>query len=174
MRTGWLTESARVVRVDEENSGIQASRRIEADELIAAFGGVITLAAQLDSLEEWQRKRSIQVDDTVFLTSLQLDEPGDLINHSCNPNAGLRTSVTLVAMRTIEVGEAITFDYAMSDSVPYDCFECFCGEETCRGTINGTGWQDPVLQERYRGYFSPYLQRRIDAMVRSHAPLRAD
>ena len=165
MRTGWLTAAAEVVRVDDENSGIQAQRRIDEGELIAAFGGVITLADELDSLEKWQRKRSIQVDDMVFLTSLQLDEPGDLINHSCNPNAGLRSSITLVAMRTIEAGESITFDYAMSDSVPYDCFDCFCGEPTCRGTIEGTGWQDPVLQDRYRGFFSPYLQRRIDAMV---------
>jgi hypothetical protein len=29
--------------------------------------------------------------------------------------------------------------------------------------IDGRDWQRPDLQDRYRGYFSWYLQRKIDA-----------
>jgi len=42
-------------------------------------------------------------------------EAGDLVNHSCDPNCGLVGAVLVVAMRDIEPGEEITFDYAMSD-----------------------------------------------------------
>jgi uncharacterized protein len=66
-------------------------------------------------------------------------------------------------MRDIKVGEEVCFDYAMSDTMPYDEFECGCGQPTCRGNISGNDWQKPELQKRYAGFFSPHVQRRIDA-----------
>ncbi|MCX6526609.1 MAG: hypothetical protein NTU52_01275, partial [Actinobacteria bacterium] len=33
----------------------------------------------------------------------------------------------------------------------------------CRGEITGDDWRQKNLQKRYRGYFSPYLSRRIAA-----------
>jgi len=88
----------------------------------------------------------------------------DYFNHSCNPNCGLDSPISLVAMRDIEVGEEACFDYAMSDSSDYDEFECHCGAPNCRKTITGRDWMLPELQERYFGFFSPYLQRRIEKM----------
>ncbi|MGH3270311.1 MAG: hypothetical protein ACRDN1_14840 [Trebonia sp.] len=38
---------------------------------------------------------------------------------------------------------------------------CQCGTADCRGVITGHDWQRPDLQRKYRGYFSWYLQRRI-------------
>jgi hypothetical protein len=67
-----------------------------------------------------------------------------------------------VAMRDIAVDEEICFDYAMSDSSDYDEFECGCGSPNCRKRISGSDWKKPELQKRYKGYFSPYLQQRID------------
>lgn len=32
----------------------------------------------------------------------------------------------------------------------------------CRRTIDGHDWKRPDLQRRYRGYFSWYLQRKMD------------
>jgi hypothetical protein len=49
----------------------------------------------------------------------------------------------------------------MSDSSDYDEFECQCGASNCRRTITGKDWMNPELQQRYFGFFSPYLQRRI-------------
>ena len=48
---------------------------------------------------------------------------------------------------------------------------CQCGGPDCRGRITGNDWQLPDLWERYRGHFSPYLQRRIDADT---VPVRAN
>jgi hypothetical protein len=69
--------------------------------------------------------------------------------------------VLLVAMRDIEPGEEICFDYAMSDSADYDEFDCVCGTELCRKVVTGADWKRPELQERYRGFLSSYLERRI-------------
>ena len=74
---------------------------------------------------------------------------------------GLIGQISVVALRDIYPGEEVCFDYAMSDSVPYDEFTCACGELNCRGRVTGNDWMLPDLQARYAGYFSPYLQRRI-------------
>ena len=70
----------------------------------------------------------------------------------------------LVAMRRIEEGEQLCFDYAMADTDPYDEFDCRCGTELCRGRFTGEDWMLPALWSRYDGWFSTYLQRRIDGL----------
>jgi hypothetical protein len=54
----------------------------------------------------------------------------------------------------------------MSDTMPYDEFECGCGQPTCRGKVTGNDWQKPELQKRYAGFFSPHVQRKIDTLRR--------
>jgi len=95
------------------------------------------------------------------------------VNHSCDPNCGMSGQIALVALRPLEPGEEICFDYAMSDGTPYDQFPCGCGAATCRGRVSGDDWQRPELWERYRGYFSPYLQRRIDATLAATRDVRS-
>jgi hypothetical protein len=40
---------------------------------------------------------------------------------------------------------------------------CRCGSARCRGTITGKDWRRKDLQERYRGWFCWFLQRKIEA-----------
>jgi len=64
-------------------------------------------------------------------------------------------------MRNIRAREEICYDYSMSYGSPYDEFLCSCQSSLCRGVVTGSDWMILDLQERYQGYFSPYLQRRI-------------
>ena len=100
-------------------------------------------------------------------------EPGDLVNHSCDPNCGLVGAVLVVAMRDIEPGEEITFDYAMCDSTDYDEFDCSCDTQHCRKHVTGSDWKRPDLQHRYAGWFSSYLARKIAAQPSEGAARRA-
>jgi hypothetical protein len=74
-------------------------------------------------------------------------------------------------MRDIEPGEELTFDYAMCDGSRYDEFDCYCGGAHCRGRVTGEDWRRPELWQRYEGYFSPYLARRIEAL-KEHAHVK--
>ena len=109
--------------------------------------------------------RSIQIDHDLYLVSGDTPEPGDMLNHSCEPNCGLIGSQVLVAMRDIEVGEELSFDYAMCDASDYDEFKFLCELPTCRGVVTGMDWRKPELQAKYAGYFSPYLVSRIAELV---------
>ena len=81
-------------------------------------------------------------------------------DHSCNPNAGFRDSITLVAMRTIQKGEEVTFDYCMCSSALLR-FKCACETAQCRKIIRSNDWRKPELQARYAGYFVPYINDKI-------------
>ena len=84
-----------------------------------------------------------------------------MINHSCEPNCGAFGTSSVIAMTDIEVCQELTFDYAMTDSSQYDEFKCFCGKEKCRGKITGKDWQDPILQSKYKNYFSSFITKLI-------------
>jgi hypothetical protein len=40
---------------------------------------------------------------------------------------------------------------------------CNCGAPGCRKVITGRDWMKPELQQKYRGYFSWYLEKKIEA-----------
>jgi hypothetical protein len=141
--------------------GVFARDTIQAGELLVMWVGELVGTDRLGDLPPVLRSRSVQVEDDLFLVPTQT-EPADYINHSCEPNALLSGQIALVARRDIAPGEEICYDYAMTDGSPYDEFPCSCGADSCRGHITGSDWQRPDLQARYRGHFSPYLQRRID------------
>ena len=149
-----------------------AREPIEAGELVVVFGGEVVHASQLCQLSPTERLLTLQVEEDLYLVSTH-DGPADWVNHSCDPNCGLRGQIALVALRRLEPGEEICFDYAMSDGTPYDQFVCGCGAATCRGKVTGDDWQKPELWARYRGHFSPYLQRRIDAKLAAERELRS-
>ena len=149
-------------KADGNGNGIYSLEPINKGELVAVFGGVVYEWDAFIHLPELERSLCIQVEDRHFLVPRPIGE-GDYVNHSCNPNAGLSGQIGLVAMRDIKLGEEVCFDYAMSDTMPYDEFECGCGSPNCRGKVGGNDWQRPELQKRYAGFFAPHVQRKIDA-----------
>jgi SET domain-containing protein len=85
-------------------------------------------------------------------------------NHSCDSNLWMRDEVTLEARRDIAAGEEVTIDYALQTSIANWEMACNCGSQRCRKVVHGDDWMRPELQDRYRGHFSPFLNRRIEDM----------
>ena len=148
---------------DKGGYGVFTREALKKDEVLAVWGGVVVPDERLNEYSEYAQTHGLQVEDNLYLIPLTEDDPADYFNHCCNPNSGLLGQITLVAMRDIDADEEICFDYSMSDSNPYDEFECGCGSPLCRGRVTAEDWKRKDLQQRYKGYFSAYLQRRIDA-----------
>lgn len=85
----------------------------------------------------------------------------DRLNHSCDPNLGWTPDGQLVTMRDVAVGDELTTDYALHITDPGFVLTCHCETYRCRQVIEGTDWQIPQLQRRYRGYWAPAVRRRI-------------
>jgi hypothetical protein len=145
--------------------GVFAHEPVAQGELLLVWAGDVINYRQLLRLPEKLRRRTVQVEEGLYQVSTRTTERADYINHSCRPNAGMSGQIALVALRDIEPGEEVCFDYAMCDGSPYDQFVCQCGEPECRGLVTGSDWSRPDLWDRYRGFFSPYLQRRIDSLL---------
>lgn len=171
--TAYLTDKCEVRNRDVAGGKAVVAREfIEPGEVIAVWSGRIVSAEELDDLSAEIRRHTVQVEEGLYLASLAADEPPDYINHACDPNAGLAGQITIVAMQAIRPGEEVTIDYAMCDGSPYDEFDCACGSACCRGRVTGDDWRNPMLWERYAGFFSSYLLRRIAALQREQAPGR--
>jgi hypothetical protein len=168
MLVNYVADKAQSRLLSTAARGVVAVAPISAGETVAVFGGTVADRATLDTMLAAQRSLSLQIDDDLFLVdpaSANSDALGFRVNHSCDPNCGIVGSVMLVAMRDIAEGEEITFDYAMTDSQDYDEFDCQCGTELCRHHVSGSDWLLPGLQQRYRGWFSAYLARRISRLA---------
>jgi hypothetical protein len=144
--------------------GVFATAVIAKDELVSLWGGRIVRKDELDPSMPRFTQRVLQVDEDLYLLTAEEKEPNDCFNHSCEPNLGFFGQIGLVALREIKAGEELMFDYAMSDGGPYDEFECYCGSSNCRKKITGNDWKLPELWDKYKGYFSPYLARRIASL----------
>jgi hypothetical protein len=147
--------------------GVYARQRVSTGELLVVWGGSVVDFQTLKTLPAIKQIRSVQVEEDRYLVSHSTNDPADYFNHCCEPNAGLAGQIALVALRDIEPGEEVCFDYAMSDASSYDEFECECGQPTCRKLVTGNDWMLPDLQGRYAGHFSPYIQRRIERLRES-------
>jgi hypothetical protein len=160
----WITPKARKgVASSIAGRGLTAAEAIGEGEIVAVKGGHILTTDEMLALPERLRNSEVQIADGLHLVATSEDEYEPVmlfLNHSCEPNVGFGGNIVLVAMRPIASGEELTTDYALFDD--YDgSMECQCGRPSCRGRVHGRDWQRPELQQRYRGYFSWYLQRKI-------------
>lgn len=69
-----------------------------------------------------------------------IDEPGMLVNHSCDPNCILVPNqygaFDFIACRQIRPNEEITFDYESIESEIVAFSDCHCGTKNCRKRMN--------------------------------------
>ena len=78
-------------------------------------------------------------------------DPWRYLNHSCEPNAGIKNERDIVAMRAITKGEEITIDYAMNNIDDW-MMECQCGCSTCRKVISTFDALPKEKKEEYKEF----------------------
>ncbi|MDO8561116.1 MAG: SET domain-containing protein [bacterium] len=158
------TEGAR------RGKGVFADKKILKGELIYDTKGEAVMVAKESVVD--LPGYCYEADDKHDMCPKDFNNPAPFwfTNHSCEPNVGaLPDLYRTVAMRDIEEGEELTYDYAMTDSEDYE-MECFCGKPNCRHWIQGSDWMIPELQEKYKGYFQKNIQEKIDALAVSKKP----
>ena len=161
MDYNWLTPKAQMRVTPGKGSGSFAISKISKGEIVASFGGNVINQSELTNYSTDRVSRSLQLNSDTYLLSGDVPEAGDMINHSCEPNCGMAGTSSVQAISDIEIGEELSFDYAMSDSSKYDEFNCACGKDKCREKITGMDWQKKDLQAKYSNFFSAYIKSLI-------------
>jgi len=155
----WITPKAENKKSSIHGIGTFAKEPIAKDETVAVYGGIIV---PIKEIEKYREKiggiRGIQLSEEFFICPTEKE--GGLFNHSCQPNLGYNGQILIVAIKNINKGEELVFDYSFSES-SFKSFTCTCGTPACRKTIKETDWQDPEFQKKYSGYFTQNLKDRI-------------
>ena len=162
-KLSYISPKAIVKESPIHGKGLFAAQPILKDEIVCIKGGAIFDRNTLGSMPAWFRAAEIQVAEELFIGPVrEEDRDGSMIfsNHSCDPNIGVQGQIVFVAMRDIQAGEELTHDWATTDDDTYE-LQCNCGSSGCRKILTGKDWQRSDLQNKYRGYMSWYLERKI-------------
>ena len=146
-----------------EGTGLFAIDGLRQGELVAVKGGHVMDRATRDRVAKTLGPAEIQIAEDLFIGPVRAEERHDAmmyLNHSCDPNVVVRGQITFVALRNLERGEELTFDYATTDDDDWE-MECGCGAAACRRLVTGQDWNRPDVQKKYAGFFSDYLERKI-------------
>ncbi len=149
--------------------GLFAKQAIAAGEIVAVKGGHILPRQEWATLEPQLGSAEIQISEEFFIAPAREEQrEGSMLytNHSCNPNIAIQGQIVFVAMRAIAPDEELTHDWATTDDLDYN-MACNCGAPNCRRIITGKDWMKRELQEKYKGWFCWFLQRKIDALSSS-------
>jgi hypothetical protein len=149
-------QALRIGDAGPKGRGVFAARRIEAGELVWDYSGDEKWIQDIPS-ELWQY--CFQVDYDKYVVPRR-EGPGWFMNHSCEPNCVIMGRTRIVALRRIEQGEEVTFDY--STNVGWDGFsmECSCGSlNSCRKVVRSYRFLPEELKGRYGACVSEFLLR---------------
>lgn len=163
----FISLKAEIKTSDIHGKGLFAQNNVSKNEIVAIKGGHIFDTKTLDRIADEIEESYIQIEHDFYIGAMKRSEVlanKFFLNHSCDPNIGFRGQITFVAMRDITSGEELTYDWAMENDEgpePWE-FECTCGQHNCRKVITGNDWRKSELQQKYKGYFSAYIQKMIE------------
>lgn len=140
-----------------QGKGVFADKPIAAGSFIASMKGKIKTIEEIKGAYRDGTEREgdpLQISEEQYI---DLDEPYVYLNHSCDPNAGIRKETDLVAIKYIQEGEEIVFDYSTTlwDGEWGDEFTedwtapCSCKSKKCRKIID----QFTTLPEEIKEYY---------------------
>jgi uncharacterized protein len=93
---------------------------------------------------------------------------GAYLNHSCDPNCEIdevKGHVWLFALRDIDAGEELVWDYNLYDDD--DPAPCHCGSPKCRGTMYSRDWMAKMRRKEAR------KKKKMEAAATRKSALRA-
>ena len=153
--------------------GSFATRNIEVGETIIKFSGQLLTGVEVDRMILAGKSGpddELQIDDDLFLI---LRDDSGLINHSCNPNSGIRGGSELFAIRNIQKKEEVTFDYSTTIGINVEpdwltdnrnwSMDCNCGSENCRKRVGNVSTIPEEVLRKYLllGALPDFIKRQI-------------
>ena len=134
--------------------GVFSNKSFRANDYIMSFTGKLTPFSEIMDFTHYLQ----------FAPDMFLGPSGgadDYVNHSCDPNCSLyfeNNKLVLRAIRDIEAGEELSFDYGTVQFTEPTNFECKCGSSKCRGNIsNFYALPDEVKQNYLKKNMVPLL-----------------
>lgn len=132
--------------------GLRATRVIKNGEVIMRMSGKRVSDATVTRLitqKKLNYDNPLQIEKDTYVILDPLPVAG---NHSCNPNAAVVKTQTLIAIRNIKKGEEVTYDYSCVVGMVNEGWwmRCRCGTKACRKKIGAWTTLPPRTLARYK------------------------
>jgi len=140
------------IRIDAKKNhrSLYSRKSFQQDDMIASFS----------AKEVFNEPTYLTVQTSDYEHIELLPEYLECINHSCAPNCFFNTSTwELVALRSIEEGEELTFFYPSTEWDMDQAFKCGCGTKACIGMIKGAKYLSPAVVKNYR--FTDFISSKL-------------
>ena len=148
----------------KKGKAVYAREDILKDEFVAGYYGEIYEAPHALAVPSIAINHAVQFSEYKWRDGVT-GGVARYLNHSCEPNCGIKGLHDLVAMREIKAGEELCWDYAMTEDSNWEVpgRQCFCGTPVCRGRI--VPYRELTVQEKekYQDYTSAWLQQKYRA-----------
>jgi len=126
--------------------GVYTNRSYVANEFVMDFTGQKTHIGQIKDFTHY-----LQIAPDLFLSPS--GNADDFVNHSCEPNCALyfeNNGLVLRAIKDIEPGQELSFDYGTVMFSEPTTFQCKCGSPKCRGMIGNFYSLPQELRKKYQ------------------------
>ncbi|XP_071489569.1 uncharacterized protein [Diadema antillarum] len=129
--------------------GLRATQDIKSGFFIIEYLGEVISVKELwkRALDDYQYQKHhycLNLDGGMVIDGYRYGNEARFVNHSCNPNCEMQKwtvngmyRIGMFALRDIEPGEELTYDYNFHSFNMETQQECNCGHRTCRGYIGG-------------------------------------
>lgn len=140
---------------------VYAAKNYKEGEVILEFSGpVIPRSKVRDEKLSKSDDHYVQISPTEYMGPS--DGLDDLINHSCDPNTGLKFTnkgIFLVAIKPIKEGNEIAWDYSTTLYKNSWKMFCLCGSRKCRKVVGEFYSLPSTVREKYieLGIVAPYI-----------------
>ena len=141
----------RVGRSPIHNWGLFTTRPVPKDGMVVEYMGVALRNTMADRFEKKYTEGTMKgqggdcymfrLDEDVVLDATTVGNIARYMNHCCTPNcysrvidAGGSKHIVIFAMRDLEEGEEVTYDYKFA--VEREKIACYCGSPKCLGVMN--------------------------------------
>lgn len=145
-----IIKNGLVITKTEKGKSVFAARDYKKGEFIIEFRGKHYSRKEYLKRVNPKNNHFLQIDTDLFLGPTRTAD--NYINHSCDPNAGIKiedSHVHLYTIKNIKKGDEITFDYSTSMDEDYWEMDCHCGNKSCRKRVRDFKYLPEDVKQKY-------------------------
>lgn len=145
---GLLNKDVEKFKTEQKGYGVRTKKDIVKKTLILEYTGEVlfleTFRQRMQSIyKNDQHHYCLELSGGLVLDGHRMGSLCRFVNHSCKPNCGMAKiyvdglpRMILQAEEDVEAGSELTYDYKFDNFEDMTPQQCFCGADTCRGTLS--------------------------------------
>lgn len=145
---GLLNKDVEKFKTEHKGFGVRTKKDIPKKTLILEYTGEVlfleTFRQRMQTIyKSDQHHYCLELSGGLVLDGHRMGSLCRFVNHSCKPNCGMAKiyvdglpRMILQAEEDIKAGSELTYDYKFDNFEDMTPQQCFCGADTCRGTLS--------------------------------------